>query len=99
MYNSLNVGAQLTGYVFVTNGIANESVLTDALANIGPIDVSIYATNNFQFYKDGVYMDLARGNGNIEANHAINLVGYGSTLNGQDYYILRNSWGKNNYYK
>ncbi len=66
MYNSLNVGAQLTGYVFVTNGIANESVLTDALANIGPIDVSIYATNNFQFYKDGVYTDLARGNGNKE---------------------------------
>lgn len=99
MYNALNVGAQLTGYVYVTNGIANESVLTDALANIGPIDVSIYATNNFQFYKDGVFTDLTCGNGNIEANHAINLVGYGSTLNGQDYYILRNSWGKNNYYK
>ena len=47
MLSGSNVRTQLTGYVYVTNGIANESVLTDALANIGPIDVSIYATNIF----------------------------------------------------
>ena len=41
----------------------------------------------FQLYKSGVFTD-ACGTG---LDHAVALVGYG-TLNGLDYYILRNSW-------
>ena len=80
----------MTGYVAVTNGVGNEASLTDAIANIGPMSVAIYASNNFQLYSSGVFTDTSCPAGKV--NHAVNVVGYG-TSNGQDYYILRNSWG------
>jgi len=46
-------------------------------------------TANFQNYKSGVFIDKTCPN---SVNHAVTLVGYG-TSNGQDYYILKNSWG------
>jgi C1A family cysteine protease len=51
--------------------------------------VSLYVTANFQNYKSGVFLDTTCPN---SVNHAVTLVGYG-TLNGQDYYILKNQWG------
>lgn len=84
--------AQVTGYVAVTNGVANESLVTQALANVGPLSVAIYASSNFQFYSSGVFTDTSCPAGSV--NHAVNLVGYGS-LNGINYYTLRNSWGTN----
>jgi C1A family cysteine protease len=88
-YDSSKSAAKITSYVAVTNGVADENVLTDAIANVGPISVSLYVTANFQLYKSGVFVDSTCPN---TVNHAVTLVGYG-TLNGQDYYILKNSWG------
>ncbi len=65
--------------------------MTEALATQGPLAVTLYITSNFQNYASGVFTDNSCANKN--PNHAVNLVGYG-TQNGQDYYILRNSWGK-----
>ena len=45
--------------------------------------------SSFQFYSSGVYSDPACS---TTANHGIPIVGYG-TLDGQDYYILKNMWG------
>jgi hypothetical protein len=83
--------AKITSYVAVTNGIANETLLTNAIANVGPISVALYVTSNFQNYKSGVFRDTTCPN---SVDHAVTLVGYG-TLNGQDHYILKNSWGTN----
>jgi hypothetical protein len=66
-------------------------LLTNAIANVGPISVALYVTSNFQNYKSGVFIDTTCPN---SVNHAVTLVGYG-TLNGQDYYILKNQWGTN----
>jgi WD40 repeat protein len=66
-------------------------LLTNAIANVGPISVALYVTSNFQNYKSGVFIDTTCPN---SVNHAVTLVGYG-TLNGQDHYILKNSWGTN----
>jgi cathepsin L len=44
--------------------------------------------STFQLYKSGVFT----GKCGTTLDHAVALVGYG-TMNGLDYYILRNSWG------
>ena len=45
----------------------------------------------FQHYSSGIYSDLSCTKANI--THAVTVVGYGSMGVGQDYYIIKNSWG------
>ena len=46
----------------------------------------------FQFYSGGLYMDSSCSSSKL--NHAMLLVGYGTTNGGQDYWILKNRLGK-----
>ena len=67
----------------------SESALLAAIAN-GPTSVTIDASSDvFYFYADGVITDDSC---TTNLNHAVAAVGYG-TLDGQDYYLVRNSWG------
>ena len=60
-----------------------------ALEN-GPIYVSVDAgSESFFYYKSGVMDDTSC---TCWTNHAVVLVGFGQE-NGQEYFILRNSWG------
>ena len=77
----------------------DENELQNVLATVGPVSVGFQATNNFQLYSSGVFTDTTCSPGN--SNHAVILVGYGNDSNGNQYYILKNSygtsWGMNGY--
>jgi C1A family cysteine protease len=56
-----------------------------------PVSVAVEADQPaFQFYSSGVFTQSCGTN----LDHAVLLVGYG-TMNGNDYYIMKNSWGYN----
>merc|ERR1711962_71127 len=69
----------------------SENDLTNALARVGPVSVAIDAgQRSFQRYRSGVH--YAPGCSSRRLNHAVLAVGYGSE-GGQDYYLVKNSWG------
>ncbi|CAG5133725.1 unnamed protein product, partial [Candidula unifasciata] len=47
---------------------------------------------SFQIYASGIYSDPSCSSTNVD--HVVQIVGYGTTSEGQDYWILKNSWGE-----
>lgn len=87
-YNPEFRAANCTGYTFLPKG--DENALKVAVATVGPISVAIDASKpKFVFYKSGVYKDKTCTH---SVNHGVLVVGYG-TKNGQDYWLVKNSWG------
>ena len=75
----------VTGFVDVH---PSEQALQIAVAQ-QPVAIGIEADHmSFQFYSGGVYS----GNCGNNLDHGVLLVGYGSE-NGEDYWIVKNSWG------
>ncbi|XP_041798749.1 cathepsin K [Chelmon rostratus] len=90
-YNSSGMAAQCKGYKEVPVG--NEHALAVALYKVGPVSVGIDATlSSFQFYSKGVYYDPDCNKDDI--NHAVLAVGYGVSVKGKKYWIIKNSWGE-----
>ncbi|TNN29352.1 Digestive cysteine proteinase 1 [Liparis tanakae] len=88
-YNPATVSATCTGYVDVEQG--DEDALKEAVATIGPVSVTIDADHlSFQLYESGVYDEPACSSSQLD--HGVLAVGYG-TDNGQDYWLVKNSWG------
>jgi cathepsin L len=84
------LGLCITGKNCTTPG--NEAVLQAAVASLGPLSIAVDASQtSFQLYKSGVYTDKACSSTNVD--HGLLLVGYGTTTDGQDYWIARNDWG------
>ncbi|OCT69034.1 cathepsin S [Xenopus laevis] len=70
----------------------NDHALMNAVGTIGPVSVWIDAGHQgFRMYKSGVYYDPYCTN---HVNHVVLTVGYG-TENGINYWLVKNSWGKN----
>ncbi|KDP30997.1 hypothetical protein JCGZ_11373 [Jatropha curcas] len=68
----------------------DENALLKAVAN-QPVSVAIDAGgSDFQFYSEGVFT----GSCGTELDHGVAIVGYGTTLDGTKYWIVKNSWGE-----
>ena len=88
-FSSKSVGTTITGYVKIPR---NESALLEAVTTVGPVSVSIDASNStFHHYSSGVYFNPLCSTSNLD--HAVLVIGYG-TVNGQDYWLVKNSWGE-----
>lgn len=80
--------ATIDGFASVTNN--NATALMTAVANVGPIAINVFA-EPWKDYESGVY-DGCGYSGDIDIDHAVQLVGYGTDDSGADYWLVRNSW-------
>ena len=88
-FREADVGATCSGYVDIPR--RDEKALTQAIQTVGPISVAIDASKKtFHYYRRGVYYDPLCSSTKLD--HGVLAVGYGSE-EGQDYYIVKNSWG------
>lgn len=70
-----------------------ESKLAEACAEHGPLSIAINAgAPSFRLYSKGVYDE--KNCDPTVLNHAVTLVGYGTTEDQIPYYIVKNSWGQ-----
>lgn len=61
-----------------------------AVATIGPLAVNVQA-NTWRDYEGGVFNGCSNYS-NVDLDHVVQLVGYGTDPHGGDYWLVRNSW-------
>lgn len=70
---------------------ANDADALKAAISVGPVSVAIEAdTMVFQFYSRGILTSTACG---TDLDHGVLAVGYGKDTSGNEYFIVKNSWG------
>ncbi|KAK9877091.1 hypothetical protein WA026_016833 [Henosepilachna vigintioctopunctata] len=79
---------KISGYEQIPEG--DEAALTEAVATKGPVSICLYASSEFHAYASGILKEPSCSKNRF--THAVLVVGYGSE-NGEDYYIVKNSWG------
>jgi len=78
----------ITGYTDVTTMSEDQLLLA---VGVGPVSIAIEAdTSAFQFYSSGVLDDDSCG---TNLDHGVLVVGYGTSDDNKDYWIVKNSWG------
>jgi Papain family cysteine protease len=80
--------ARVTDYFNTNQG--NEGKLKELVVSHGAIISTVAAYEEFKAYTGGVF-DGCRPE--QKENHAILVVGYGTTKKGEDYWLIKNSWG------
>ena len=77
---------------FTVSPQGDVNALKHFTATKGPISVGIDANHyTFKFYSEGVFYQPDCKNGLHDLDHCVLVVGYG-TENGQDYWLVKNSW-------
>ena len=80
--------ARVTNYFSTNKG--NENQLREMVVSHGAIISTVAAYDEFKAYKGGVFNGCKP---NAKDNHAVLVVGYGMTDEGEDYWLVKNSWG------
>ncbi|XP_069168912.1 cathepsin L-like [Procambarus clarkii] len=88
-YKQQASGAKVTGFVHIREG--SEDALKKAVATVGPVSVAIDASHGMNIYITGVYDEPECSSTNL--GHGVLVVGYGTTEDGTDYWLVKNSWG------
>ncbi|XP_066979395.1 crustapain-like [Macrobrachium rosenbergii] len=89
-FDPANVGATVREYVKLP--VDDEHALQEAVQEKGPVSVCIDASQeSFGSYGGGVYYEPNCDS--YISNHAVNVVGFGVEDSGDEYWIVRNSWG------
>ena len=78
------------GYGNITEG--DEEELKTVVGTIGPVTVVITTDIDWELYRSGIYYSEDCMDTTEIFNHVVVVVGYGNE-NGQDYWIVKNSWG------
>ncbi|KAM4121503.1 hypothetical protein ACB094_01G010500 [Castanea mollissima] len=79
--------AQISAFEDVPSN--NEEALLQAVAN-QPVSIALDGSGrNFQFYQGGVFMQEC----GTRLTHAITAIGYGTSDDGNKYWLMKNSWG------
>jgi hypothetical protein len=91
--NNSVTSVKLTNYVSLNAG--DEEMMLNALYHVGPLSVGVDANQDWQLYSKGIYNPTEQqcSSDPEMQDHGVAVVGYG-TSNGLDYWIVRNSWGK-----
>ena len=82
-----NQGAKITDVYYTYSG--DEELLKKMVAENGAVVSGVSAYGPFQQYGGGIFSGCTAG---AKVDHAIAVVGYG-TENGEDYWLIKNSWG------
>ncbi|XP_073848117.1 procathepsin L-like [Musca autumnalis] len=82
-------GAEISGFAKIEP--KDEVTMKKVIATLGPLACSVNGLESLLLYESGIYSDEECNKG--EVNHSVLVVGYGSE-NGQDYWIVKNSWDK-----
>lgn len=65
-------------------------IMTEVYTN-GPVEVSFTVYEDFAHYKSGVYKHVT---GEVMGGHAVKLIGWGTSEEGEDYWLLANQWNR-----
>jgi len=71
----------------------DENGILTAVGTTGPVSICYEVTGDFQSYTSGVYQSDDCSSDPQSVNHAVLVVGYDTTSDGTDYWIIKNSWG------
>merc|ERR1711973_51076 len=84
-----NQGARITGSYYTYSG--DEELMKQLVYQHGAVISTIKSQGPFQDYKGGIFAGCPPGK---SIDHAITVVGYGRER-GVDYWLVKNSWGRN----
>lgn len=90
--SSCRAAATLSKWYKVRAG--NEGDLKYAIGCIGPFAVAVDVEDSFRHYRGGIFDNRGCSSDIGKLNHAVLVVGYGND-NGRDYWLVKNSWGRN----
>ena len=90
MDQNMDIVTTMSSYVKIPKG--DEEKLREAVGLIGPVSAAIDSAHfAFQFYESGVFYEP---NCDPDAlNHSVLIVGYGTSETGEEYWIVKNTWG------
>jgi len=95
-FSAQNVGATVsTTYSSAVVALPSNDInsMKAALASNKILAIAVdFVSNAFYQYKSGVFMGPCEDSSS-QGGHAMTAVGYGTSSNGVDYWIIRNSWG------